>query len=338
MKRRSFTQKMAMGAMALPTGTATSRFHKMKKKVSIIRPSRLKEGDAVGLIAPSSAIRDGQLKLSIDQIERLGLRPVVGNYASDKNGFLAGTDAQRVEDIESMFSNEKIKAIWCIRGGYGLTRIVSQFRKNKFIKNPKLLIGYSDVTCINQYLATLGLVSVHGQISGSEFTEAVEKNLRQICFGGLTDVELRPIAGDMPYTIQPGQATGRLTGGNLSLLSSMVGTPYLDSFKDKLVFIEDVGERPYRVDRMLTQLIQGTDLCQANGIILGQWADCEKKEGTDSFSLREVLTERLAPLQIPCSYGLPFGHVDENLAMPLLVKARFDATRHTITFLEDAMT
>lgn len=337
MNRRKFTRNIAAGALMFPTIPSTVADHRRRKKVKIIKPKALRAGDTIGLIAPSSGIKDGQLDRSIAQLQALGLKTVVGEYAEDKNGFLAGTDKQRVKDINAMFFNENIQGIWCIRGGYGLSRIVSDLHKKTITNNPKLLIGYSDVTCLNQYLACQGMVSIHGQVGGAEFTPAVADNLQKVCFGGLEGFTMGTLGCDDPYTIVKGKATGRLTGGNLSLLAALVGTPYLDSFKGKLVFIEDVGEPPYRVDRMLTQLIHGTDLRKACGIILGQWADCEKKEGSDSFSFREVLMDRLKPLNIPCCYGMSFGHVDQNLAMPLLIKATFDAGERTLTFLEEAV-
>ena len=180
-------------------------------------------------------------------------------------------------------------------------------------------------------------MTIHGQIAGAAFTDEVRNNLIKIISGKISGSTLKPFEGDEAYTITQGKASGLLTGGNLSLLSAIVGTPHLDSFKNKIVFIEDVGEKPYRMDRMLTQLIHGSDLCKANGIIIGQCADCEKDADDKSWTLREVLEDRLKPLNIPTCYGLPFGHVDQNMAMPLLINVSIDATKITMTYEEEAV-
>ena len=335
MERRKFTRSLLLAAaspIALP-----SPKHKRKKNTRRIKPGVLKPGDTIGLIAPASGIKSGQLDTAKEQLASMGFNVFVGKYARSQNGFLAGSDDERIWDIHQMLENDKIKAIWCIRGGYGLSRIAPMIKKSKIVKNPKIIIGYSDITVLNQIAATHGMVTIHGQLAGAKFTPAVTENLKALLFGYLNGKTIAPEKSSEYYTIYPGRVSGLLTGGNLSLLSALAGTPYIDTFKNKIVFIEDVGEKPYRVDRMLTQLLQATDLAKASGIALGVFADCEKEEDDKSWTLREVLQDRLGDLGIPVCYGLPFGHVDQNMAMPLLVRMTLDANAISMTYEEEAV-
>ena len=335
MERRKFTRSVLMTAASPLVFTGT--YHKRKKKVKRIKPKALEIGNTIGLIAPASGIKPGQLETAVSQMESLGLKVQLGKYAESQNGFLAGMDHERIWDIHQMLVNDEIDGIWCIRGGYGMSRIVPNLDIKKFIKNPKLIIGYSDVTILNQFAASHGLVTIHGQIAGAEFTPEVAANLKSVIFGNLSGKTIAPKKEDTHYTIRSGIASGELTGGNLSLLSAIAGTPYLDSFRNKIVFIEDIGEKPYRVDRMLTQLIQATDLDKASGIALGVFEDCEMDEGDKSWTLRQVLEDRLGQLGIPVCYGLPFGHVDQNMTMPLLVRVTLDADEVSMTYEEEAV-
>ncbi len=335
MERRKFTRSLVVGAMTPLLASAPQ--HKRRKKVKRIKAKALKPGSTVGLIAPASAIKPGQMEMSLKQLNAMGFQVKVGKYAEAENGFLAGDDADRIWDIHNMLMDDEVAGIWCIRGGYGMSRIVPQLNKKLLIKHPKLIIGYSDVTILHQLAATQGLMTIHGQIAGDEFTNEVMDNMKAVITGNLTGRTIRPMDDNDHYTIRGGQAKGQLTGGNLSLLSALAGTPYLDSFKNKVVFIEDLGEKPYRVDRMLTQLIQASDLSKARAIILGVFADCEKDEDDKSWTLREVLEDRLQPLGMPVCYGIPFGHVEQNLAMPTLLEVSIDADRISLTYEEEAV-
>ena len=337
MNRRKFTSSVVMAASTpflvnLPSS-------QKRKKAKRIKPPALKKGDLVGLIAPASAIKPGQLDRAIAQVEQMGFRVKLGKYAEARYGDFAGNDMERLEDLNNMLSDDNINAIWCIRGGYGLGRMMPMLKKKYLLNRPKLIIGYSDVTALNQYAATIGLVTVHGQVAGDVMTPEVKENMGKVVFGKLSGEIIKPLPDSEQYTIIKGKVSGQLTGGNLSLLSAAAGTPYLDSFKNKIVFIEDLGERPYRIDRMLTQLIQATDLSKAKGIALGAFADCEYSDPNNkAFSLKETLIDQLKPLGIPVCYGIPFGHVDRNLAMPLMINATLDSDQITLQYNEEAVT
>jgi len=336
MKRRKFAQTIAKAGLApafLPL-SSSSNYHRRPKQ---IKPSALKSGDTVGLVTPASSIRPEQLERAKSNIEKMGFQFKIGNHASDQNGFLAGLDYQRVADLHDMLKDDKVKALWCIRGGYGMTRILSEIDTRLLIKYPKLIIGYSDITALHNLTSLHGLTSVHGQVAGATFTDEVMANMRDTISGNLSNKVIRPSATEESYTIFEGRAKGHLTGGNLSLLASMAGTPFLDSFKNKIVFIEDIGEKPYRIDRMLTQLIQSTDLKKAAGIALGNFADCEKDDDDKSWTLKEVLFDRLRSLEIPTCYGFPFGHVKRNLVMPMHCKVELDASSIQLTYKEEVV-
>ena len=336
MKRRKFTSSLITGSVA-PLFLSIPN-HKKRKRVRRIKPPALKKGDTVGLIAPASAIKPGQLKTATRQLEAMGFKIKLGKYVNASHGNFAGTDQDRIDDFNGMLKDDEVKGIWCIRGGYGMARMLPNLSKNLLLKYPKLIIGYSDVTALHNYASLHGLVTIHGQVAGANFTSNVLTNLESILFGNITGKTIQPFKGALHYTITGGKASGKLTGGNLSLLSAAAGTPYIDSFKNKIVFIEDIGEKPYRIDRMLTQLIQSTDLSKANGIILGEFADCENDESDlKSFNLKQTLIDCLKPLSIPTCYGIPFGHVDQNLALPMLIEATMDADNITLRYDEEAV-
>lgn len=331
MHRRRFNQTILTATMGV--GLARVSTQKFRR---VIKPARLQKRDTVGVLSPASPIREGQLSRAIEQIESMGWRPVIGKHVESADGYLAGDDIQRLQDIRDFVQNDEIKAIWCVRGGYGVSRILPYFDSiYAHSYAPKLVIGYSDITAWHLYLANRGLTSIHAQVAGASWTDGVSDQLRIALEGRLSGTKLE--ANDDLKVIVRGQARGRLVGGNLSLLTALIGTPWMPRMKNRLVYIEDVGEKPYRIDRMLTQLIQATDISQAAGIALGLFADCEAKEGENSWSLMEVLIDRLAPLKLPCCYGLPFGHVENNLCIPNLVKAELDAEAGTLTYQEEVV-
>jgi muramoyltetrapeptide carboxypeptidase len=341
MKRRDLLKSLAAVPMIATTalGSAT-------KPRSLIKPKRLRAGQNVALIAPSSGLAEDQIKKAVDNMISLGLVPKLGKHASAANGFLAGSDAERVADIHWAFEDRSIDGVWCLRGGYGLTRILPQINYELIRRNPKLVIGYSDITAlliaVHQHA---GLVTAHGPASASTFSDYNKAHLKAVLF----DAESPHVATVAPENaastnplfktevIKPGVARGRLIGGNLSLVSAMAGTPFaLKDIKGKILFLEDVGEKPYRVDRMLTQLIESIDLRQFAGIGLGIFNDCEGPEG--SPTVMDVCRERLGGLGIPVVYGMSFGHIRDQFTLPLGVRAELDASNSTLKLLETAVT
>ncbi len=334
MDRRTFSRQLATG-LALPLLPAPT--HRTGGKAPRPEaPPRLTAGDTVGLITPASFITDDGLQRAVTQLEGLGLRVKEGRYIRAEHGFVAGTDEQRLGDLHAMFGDRQVKAVWCARGGYGSARLLPALNFGLIKRNPKILIGYSDITALLIAITReTGLITYHGPVGSSEFTEFTEHHLRAALFAGEEWQPIEPPAGESDrYVIRPGTATGELWGGNLSLLAALAGTGYAPPVANNLLFIEEIGEKPYRIDRMLTQLKQSWKLEQAAGILLGTFRDCEPKDGERSLSLRDTLTEQLAGVGIPVAYGLPIGHIDEMCTLPVGGTATFDALDYRIRITE----
>ena len=346
MDRREFNKNFLFGisGMAMPSliyGNSKTLLMKKCKK-----PKRLSAGDTIGLIAPSSSITDAKLEKAIGNMESLGLKVKLGKYVKEVNGYLAGTDAQRLEDLHSMFADDSVDGIWCIRGGYGATRILPKINFKLIKKNPKVFIGYSDITAFTQAIfQETGLICFHGPVASSTFSDYTVKHLKAILmeptpthtFEYAEDNDSNEDKSYRTEVIRSGRATGELVGGNLTLLASMVGTKFHWDVKNKLVFIEDIGEKPYRIDRMLTQLLQTSNFEKAAGVILGVFEDCEADSDDRSLTLMETLKGQFEPLGIPVIYGLSFGHIKNHFVMPLGIKATMDTEKRTVTLLDTAV-
>ncbi len=345
MKRRQFT-KIIPSAFLGSTLLVTKSISSKNKKT--IKPKRLKKRDTIGLITPGSYIDDDGLQKAITNLEGLGFQVKLAKNIRAEQGFVAGTDAQRLADLHSLFADKQVAGIWCARGGYGCGRLLPTIDYPLIKKNPKVLVGFSDITALLQgiYKET-GLVGFHGPVGSSDFTDYTKEYLTKVLIEptdklpiALSKENLELAKTDKVFqtaTIRGGLATGKLVGGNLSLLAPLAGTKYQPNIKGKLLFIEEIGESPYRIDRMLTQLRQSYPLKAAAGIILGVFRGCEMKEGSRSLSLMETLTDRLGDLNIPVFYGAAIGHIGDNLTLPIGAKASLDADKGLITLLENGV-
>lgn len=336
---------MGLGSSAIAPIIYNNNTNTSMKKC--LKPKSLAPGDTIGLITPSSSITEAKLKKAIANMKMLGLKVKLGKHIKAINGYLAGTDEQRLEDLHNMFADDEVDGIWCIRGGYGVGRILPKINYKLIKKNPKVLIGYSDITALLLAIyQETGLIGFHGPLASSDFTDYSVKHLK----GVLMNPQMSYTIGhamdsddskDKAYhskVIRAGKAKGELTGGNLTLLAAAVGTDFQPKFKNKLVFIEDIGERPYRLDRMFTQILQGTDLEKSAGIILGVFEDCEAKESDRSLSLMEMFEDRLGHLNMPIIYGLSFGHIKNHMTLPVGIEAEMDTAKRTIKLKSQAVT
>lgn len=309
----------------------------------VIKPKRLMQGDTVGFIAPSSGINDAEFAKALQNMADLGLKVKIGKFARSVNGFIAGTDKERLQDLHWAFEDKEIKAVWCVRGGYGATRFLPDIDYSLIKKNPKILIGYSDITALHTAIhQNTGLVTFHGPVATSTFSDYAKNHIVNILMNPSAPykVELSPvnIAKEAPEfktrVIVKGKGRGELIGGNLSLLTAMAGTRFaLKNTKGKILFIEDVGERPYRLDRMFVQLKQSVDLRELAGIALGVFTECDPPDNT-SQTVLDVVQDHLGSLGIPVIYGLSFGHIREQFTLPVGIEAELDAGNATMTFLE----
>lgn len=318
------------------------------EKFSIIKPPRLKEGDRIALVAPGSYISEKELQDSVTNLSDLGFQVTFSEKLTLQNGYFSGTDQQRADDLMDMFEREDVDAIMCVRGGYGCARILPLLDYSVIKKHPKILIGYSDVTALLYGIfRKTGLITFHGPVATSTFNEFTVNSFKNVLMNpeSVTKfINANPPSDENVYgvkTIVEGKAKGRLIGGNLSIMVSLIGTRYDIDYSNKIIFIEEIGEEPYRIDRMLTQLIQADKFKNASGVMMGIFSKCEPKEKdpsfSKSFSLMEVLTDRFAGMKIPVVYGMSFGHIKDKFTIPFGIRAELNTTEQTLTLLESAV-
>jgi len=352
MKRRSFQKTLltTLGIATVPmigTAAPSSIFHKRKFPKKIIKPNRLKIGARVGLIAPSSPIPMNRWQQTIRNLEGMGFELVYDEKTVlAKYGYLAGKDKVRAREVNRMFADKSVDAIWCVRGGYGSARILPMLDYDLIKENPKVIIGYSDVTALLHgiFLET-GLVGFHGPVGASRFTKYSTKHATSVLMTPQERYEIpypeenlkEEDVSYQPFVINSGNAIGQLVGGNLTLVTSLLGTPYELDTKDKLVFLEDIGEKPYRIDRMLTQLLLAGKLQDAAGVVLGVFSDCQAGAHDTSLSLRETMEDRFSNLGIPVIYGMSFGHIGNNFTLPIGINAELNTSTKALTLLESAV-
>lgn len=306
------------------------------------RPKHLKPGDRIALIAPASPVDEDKIDQTIESVKFLGLIPVLFPSVTMKHGYLSGPDAVRAADVNNAFADPDISGIFCVRGGYGVTRILDCIDFEMISKNPKIFLGYSDITGLHVALNQLSnLITLHGPMP-SRGWRALDPvtlcSLNENLFCPLP-VGLAPcIEGEPIEIINPGTAAGPVTGGNLSLLVAALGSPYEVDTKDKILFIEDVDEKNYRVDRDLTSLALAGKFRDCSGIILGTWADVgdPELEPENNLTLSQIFDEVVKPFGKPTINNFRAGHIYPQITIPLGALTELNATTGTVTFLEAA--
>ncbi|HZK01254.1 MAG TPA: LD-carboxypeptidase [Anaerovoracaceae bacterium] len=298
----------------------------------MIIPKPLKKRDRVAVIAPSSPVLSDKMQQAIESIEFLGLIPVPFPSCYMKNGYLSGSDGARAKDVNDAFADISINGIFCLRGGYGATRILPLLNYEAISKNPKFFAGYSDITALHIVFNKLcNFITYHAPMPsrGYESLDSFSlESLRTAIFKGPIYGSIENPPGEALTTIYPGVGTGRLTGGNLSVIAAALGSPYDIDTKDKIVVIEEVGEPLYSVDRNLTALKLAGKFDKASGIIIGSISDIPTPTDTDNhtMSLQQIMDQILAPLKIPTLYNLRFGHIYPQIIIPLGMNAEINAT------------
>lgn len=342
--RRGFLQ----AAVAASLGAALSpRLGAAPPPRRLLKPRRLKEGATVGLVSPASASWLGEeIDILRDTVAALGLKPRLAPHALDRYGYLAGRDADRAADLNAMFADDSVDAILCVRGGWGSNRLLQRLDYATIAAHPKILIGYSDITSLlNAIHARTGLVTFHGPVGVSSWSRFSLEAFRRLLFQGEAGTlePPRPPAEtlvqtkDRVRTLTPGVATGRLLGGNLTVLAAMLGSEFLPEWSGSILFLEDTRENIYRIDRMLTQLKLAGVLDRISGFVFGKCTQCTPGDGYGSLTLEEVLADHILPLKVPAWHGAMIGHVDQQFTLPLGIPARIDAGRGSITLLEPAV-
>ena len=310
--------------------------------IPMIRPKHLKPGDRIALIAPASPVEEDKIEQTVESVRFLALEPVLFPSLTMTHGYLSGPDEIRAADVNNAFADPEISGIFCVRGGYGVTRILNLINFEMISKNPKLFLGYSDITGLHVALNQLcRLITLHTTMPSRGW-----RTLDPVTFCSLTENLFCPIPvgpapcidGEPIETIYPGTAVGPVVGGNLSLLVAALGSPYEVDTKDKILFIEDVDERNYRIDRGLTSLALAGKFRDCSGIMLGTWADVGDPglETEKNLTLHQIFDEVVKPFGKPTINNFRAGHVYPQITIPMGAAVELNATNGTVNFLEAA--
>ena len=335
-------------AAAAPVSALQTKSSASSTLGRVIKPPRLKPGDTLGLIHPSSAtFQKMDLEIAIDNLAALGFKVKAGAHALDRYGYLAGKDVDRAADINALFADKDVQGICAVRGGWGAARLLPYLNFEIIAKNPKVLFGFSDITALHMAIpAKTGLVTFHAPTGFSAWNELSASWFKRVVMDGEPveyvnepDFKGRIVpVGNRTQMIRPGKAQGPIMGGNLTVLSHLVGTPYLPDFAGKILFLEDVHEGIYRIDRMLTQLKLAGLLAKIRGFIWGQCSECEPdSSGYGSLTIEEVLDDHIKPLGVPTYRGAMIGHIEKQFTVPEGIPAEMDADAGTFRLLESAV-
>lgn len=345
MNKRTFIKVLGLGMAAAPLSGIAPSAAVATSRLSNTYPPLIRRGDTIGIVTPSSALVDDEgYAIADDNFKQLGLHVKWGSHVGKRHGFLAGKDEERLADLHGMFADPEIKAIICLRGGSGAARLLDRLDYDLIAQNPKIFLGYSDITAFHQAIHTqTGLITFHGPVANSPWTAMVTDQFEQLFFEGMVPDygrlrrkgSVMRVNRDVIQTIHPGVAEGKLLGGNLTVLTGIAGSAYFPDFEDSILFLEDIGEEPYRIDRMFSQLALSGALQKIRGFIFGKCSDCEAKNPRNSLTLEQILDDYIKPLGIPAYQGALIGHIDEQFILPVGARVRIDANRGSITVVED---
>lgn len=343
MNRRRFITAIAtlpVGAALISATPIADTSSGIALSQSRVLPRGLKAGSTIGIVSPASGSSSSEISDFVSVCTAWGVKIKLGRNISKRTGYLSAPDSERAAEFMSFIEDPSVDAVVCARGGYGVMRILPMLDFHAIRQSGKIIMGFSDITALLIAIQQLsGLVTFHGPVASSTFDPFTVESLKNIVVQ--KDKALPEAFRDSRLTtIRPGLAQGRLTGGNLSMIVSTLGTKYEIDTTDAILFLEEINEEPFRVDRMLTQMWLAGKLQACKGIALGNFRDCEAR-GTSitgpSFTLEQVFDQRLASIGIPVVYGLPIGHVKSKLTMPLGVRAELDATKKQLKFLESTV-
>ncbi len=309
--------------------------------MKIIKPKKLLKKDVIGIISPaSSPIETESIERSVRYLENLGYRVEIGENVGKFKGYLAGSDQERVDDIHFMFKNKSVRAVFCIRGGYGASRLLDKINYKIIKENPKIFVGYSEITALQMaFFQKTGLITFAGPMLAQDFSNSISSFTEENFWKTITSNKK---AGRIKYPnddklpgITKGGASGRIIGGNLAVFASLIGTNYFPALKGKILLLEDVGELPYKIDRILNQFRLLKVFKSVEGLILGRFVDCyEHDPSKRTLTLGEVMDDYLHPLNIPIIYTFPHGHIEDKLTVPLGIKVKMNATKGFVEYLE----
>lgn len=350
MQRRHFLENLGIGSLAIPLlactpGLAATRNH---SPIQPVLPKALAPGDTIGIVSPSGAIFESEpYEIAVESMEAMGLKVKLGEFVKSRHGHLAGTDEERAGELNAMFMDPEVDGIICLRGGSGAARLLDKLDYKAIAQNPKAFIGYSDITALHLSIySKTGLVTFHGPIAVSSWNPFAVRHFKELLFDKQAMIYRNPEetggqltqTKDRIRTITQGYAEGELLGGNLSVLTGIMGSPYFPTdWKGKILYLEDVGEPIYAMDRMMSQLHLGGVLQQIKGFVFGKCTNCTPGSGYGSLTLEEVLDHYIKPLGIPAYSGAMIGHIDKNATIPNGIRATVNADEGTISLQSPAV-
>jgi muramoyltetrapeptide carboxypeptidase len=314
--------------------------------MKVVKPKKLSNNDLIGVVSPSSLPSDlSRINKGIEYLEKCGFRVKVGKNVGKFRGYLAGTDEERLSDIHDMFSDKEVKAVFAIRGGYGSGRLLEKLNYNLIKKNPKIFVGYSDITALqNAIFSKTGLITFAGPMvavdfGGDKINEFAEANFWEMLTNNKKVGKLLNPNSEKLFVLNKGRGEGKLLGGNLAVLASLFGSTFVPSFKNSILFIEEIGESPYRVDRMLNQLKIAGVFKNLQGVLLGRFVDCYETDAEKkSLTLNEVIADYFNDLKIPVMYNFIHGHVPDTLTVPIGANAKINTSRGFVEITENVLT
>ncbi len=311
----------------------------------ITKPKKLKKGSLIGVISPASSPDDlSTIDSGVSYLEKLGYRVELGKNVGQNHGYLAGTDQQRLDDLHYMFRKKDIKAIFCIRGGYGTPRLLDKIDYSLIRRNPKIFVGYSDITALQMSVfKRTGLVTFAGPMVSTDFHNDVSTFSEEMFWRLITSNKkygsVKQPGDEKIFELHKGQARGRILGGNLAVFTSLVGTKFFPDLKDKILMLEEIGELPYRIDRLLNQLRLSKAFTQIKGVILGSFIDCNEHDPLKkTLSLGEVISEYLEGTKMPVVYNFKHGHIKNNITVPFGIITKLNTSKGTVEYTEAAVT
>lgn len=309
-----------------------------------IKPKRLHKGDLIGIISPASTPDDlTRINSGVKYLEKLGFKVLVGSNVGKNHGYLAGSDEERLNDLHSMFKNKMVKAVMCVRGGYGSPRLLDRIDFKLIKKNPKIFVGYSDITALQMaFLQKSNLVTFAGPMLAVDFHDEVSPFTEEFFWGMVTSNKkigrIKNPNNEKLYCLKKGSTRGQIVGGNLALLVSLMGTQYFPDIRNKILLLEDTGEAPYRLDRLINQLRIAGVFDKVKGVVLGAFTDCKESDPSKkTLTLGEVIEDYFTRIKKPVVYNFQHGHIKDNITIPYGIKFKLNASRCFIEIDEGAV-
>jgi muramoyltetrapeptide carboxypeptidase len=344
MKRRSFLKStLALSTLSvLPNKLSADKELKpsQAEPLTPLRPARLIKGDTLAIMGMAGAMRDPKILTGFIQImEQQGFNVSVGQTVNKTFGYLSGSDEDRANEFNDFVSNPLIKAILFVKGGWGCGRVLDKIDYEQLKKNPKIILGFSDMTSLlNAIYQKTGLITFHGPVGNSSWEKFSLNSFQDMVCHGRDSFQKPELPQLQSFsTWQSGEATGELIGGNLTVFCSLLGTPYWPSCAGKILFLEETHEEPYRIDRMLNSLRLAGVFDEISGVVFGQFNDCNAEKPLESFTLEEVVRHQLKGYSFPVLWGAPIGHVKDKWTLPIGAQVRIKAEELSLKLMHSAV-